>query len=199
MIVKYVSPREAADYFDVSLHTLRRWEQRGWIQAMRTPSGRERRYDLDSYVKAQPKIPTAIVLYARVSSHAQRPGLDRQVARLVELYSTAEVVAEVGGGLNFKRKKFIALLERVLRRDVGTIVVAHKDRLCRFGFDLVKWLCEQHGCKILVLNEATLSPAEELVEDVLAIVHCFSSRLYGLRKYKSQMQEDKDLPKRRTR
>ncbi len=199
MIVKYVSPREAADYFDVSLHTLRRWEQRGWIQAMRTPSGRERRYDLDSYVKAQPKIPTAIVLYARVSSHAQRPDLDRQVARLVELYSTAEVVAEVGGGLNFKRKKFIALLERVLRRDVGTIVVAHKDRLCRFGFDLVKWLCEQHGCKILVLNEATLSPAEELVEDVLAIVHCFSSRLYGLRKYKSQMQEDKDLPKRRTR
>jgi predicted site-specific integrase-resolvase len=163
---------------------------------MRTPSGRERRYDLDSYVKAQPKTPTAIVLYARVSSHALSSDLDRQVARLVELYPSAEVISEVGGGLNFKRKKFISLLERVLRRDIGTIVVAHKDRLCRFGFDLVKWLCEQHGCKILVLNEATLSPAEELVEDVLAIVYSFSSRLYGLRKYKSQMQEDPDLPKR---
>jgi predicted site-specific integrase-resolvase len=197
-IVKYVSPREAADYFDVSLHTLRRWEERGWIKAMRTPSGRERRYDLDSYVKAQTKAATTIILYARVSSHAQKPDLDRQVAKLVELYPSAEVISEVGGGLNFKRKKLIALLERVLQRDIATIVVAHKDRLCRFGFDLVKWLCEKHGCQILVLNETSLSPAEELVEDVLAIVHCFSSRLYGLRKYKSQMQEDKDLPRRKS-
>ncbi len=130
---------------------------------MRTPSGRERRYDLDSYVKTQIKAATTIILYARVSSHAQKPDLDRQVAKLVELYPSAEIVSEVGGGLNFKRKKFIALLERVLQRDIATIVVAHKDRLCRFGFDLVKWLCEKHGCQIVVLNEASLSPAEELV------------------------------------
>ena len=178
---------------------MRRWEERGWIKAIRTPSGRERRYDLDSYVKAQPKNATTIVLYARVSSHALSSDLDRQVARLVELYPSAEVISEVGGGVNFKRKKFISLLERVLRRDIATIVVAHKDRLCRFGFEIIKGLCEQHGCKILVLNESALSRAEELVEDVLAIVPGFSSRLYGLRKYKSQMQEDQDLPRRKAR
>jgi predicted site-specific integrase-resolvase len=76
------------------------------------------------------------------------------------------------------------------------IVVAHKDRLARFGFDLFKWLCEQNGCEIVVLNETSLSPEAEMVEDILAILHCFSSRLYGLRKYKSAVSQDPDLPKR---
>ena len=189
-MVKYVSPREAAEHFDVSLHTLRRWESKGWIEAIRTPSGRERRYDLDSYVKSKPKHPTQIVLYARVSSQAQKPDLERQVARLVELYPTAEIVSEVGGGLNFKRKKFLLLLERILKREIAVLVVAHKDRLARFGFDLIKWLCELNGCNLIVLNDQQLSQAEEMVEDILAILHCFSSRLYGLRKYKSQIEKE---------
>jgi predicted site-specific integrase-resolvase len=78
---------------------------------------------------------------------------------------------------------------------VGRIIIAHKDRLARFGFDLFKWLCEQYGCEILVLNETSLSPEAEMVEDILAILHCFSSRLYGLRKYKSQVAEDPSLPR----
>lgn len=74
------------------------------------------------------------------------------------------------------------------------VVVAHKDRLARFGFDLFQWLCEQNRCELVVLNETNLSPEQEMVEDVLAILHCFSSRLYGLRKYKSQIKEDQDIP-----
>jgi len=103
-------------------------------------------------------------------------------------------MVEVGGGLNFKRKKLQALLERVMQGDVERIVVAHKDRLARFGFDLYQWLCQQFNCEIVVLNEAKLSPEAEMVEDLLAILHCFSSRLYGLRKYKAQVKEDQDLP-----
>lgn len=189
-MVKYVSPREAAEHFDVSLHTLRRWEAKGWIEAIRTPSGRERRYDLDSYIKSKPKQPTKIVLYARVSSQAQKPDLERQTARLVELYPNAEVISEVGGGLNFKRKKFLLLLERILKREIAVLVVAHKDRLARFGFDLIKWLCELNSCNLIVLNDQQLSPSEEMIEDILAILHCFSSRLYGLRKYKSQIEKE---------
>jgi predicted site-specific integrase-resolvase len=86
-------------------------------------------------------------------------------------------------------------LERVRKGDVGFIVVAHKDRLARFGFDLISWLCEQDGTKIVVLNQDGLSPERELVEDILAIVHVFSCRLYGLRKYKSAIKEDPDLSK----
>ncbi len=137
----------------------------------------------------------AVVIYARVSSRAQQPDLNRQVAALSALYPNAEIVSEVGGGLNFKRKKLLALLERIFKGDVRMVVVAHKDRLARFGFDLFRWLCEQNRCELVVLNETTLSPEREMVEDILAILHCFSSRLYGLRKYKSQVQEDPDLPK----
>jgi DNA binding domain, excisionase family len=198
-MTRYVKPREAADYFGVCLHTLRRWEQKGWIKAIRTPSGRARRYDLDSYIKA-PKKDKRVVLYARVSSrsaggasHGQRPDLERQIARLVSLYPGAEVVGEIGGGLDFKRPKFLALLERVRAGDVGTIVAAHRDRLCRFGFEFVEWYCRQYGCEVLVLDDEDFSPQQELVEDILAILHCFSSRLYGLRKYRTAIQKDTDL------
>jgi hypothetical protein len=133
-----------------------------------------------------------------VSSHAQQNDLNRQVAALSNLYPSAEVIAEVGGGLNFKRKKLLALLERVMLGDIERIVIAHKDRLARFGFDLFGWFCQQFNCQILVLNERSLSPEEEMVEDILAILHCFSSRLYGLRKYKTQVKEDPNLPKLRT-
>jgi len=198
-MTRYVKPREAADYFGVCLHTLRRWEQKGWIKAIRTPSGRARRYDLDSYTKA-PRKAKRVVLYARVSSrsaggasHGQKPDLERQIARLANLYPGAEVVGEVGGGLNFKRPKFLALLERVRAGDIGTIVVAHRDRLCRFGFEFVAWYCHQYGCEVLVLDDEDFSPQQELVEDILAILHCFSSRLYGLRKYRAAIEKDTDL------
>ena len=189
-MTRYVKPREAADYFGVCLHTLRRWEKQGWISAVRTPSGRARRYDLDSYTRL-PRKQKCVVLYARVSSRAQKPDLERQIAN--SLYPGAEVVGEIGGGLNFQRPKFLALLERVRAGDVGTIVVAHRDRLCRFGFEFVEWYCRQYGCEILVLDDQSLSPQQELVEDILAILHCFSSRLYGLRKYRTAIQKDTDL------
>jgi predicted site-specific integrase-resolvase len=113
-------------------------------------------------------------------------------------YPTAEVVSEVGGGLNYKRKKFLALLERVMSGDVERIVIAYKDRLARFGFDFFAWLCSQHSCEIVVLNQVELSPEREMVEDILAVLHGFSSRLYGFRKYKSEIVKDPDLPRAET-
>jgi len=95
--------------------------------------------------------------------------------------------------LNFKRKGLLALLERVLSGDVGMVVVANKDRLCRFGFELIAWLSKLQSCEILVLNNHVLSPEREMLEDVLAIIHVFSCRLYGLRKYKKHIKEDADL------
>ncbi|URR34945.1 IS607 family transposase [Thermosynechococcus sp. HN-54] len=186
----YVTQKEASEYFKISLHTLRRWEKRGLIKAIRTPSSAERRYDLDSWAGAKAN---TVVVYARVSSPTQKSDLNHQVAKLLELYPRAEGVAEIGGGLNFKRQQFLSLLERVGRGDVATIVVAHQDRLCRFGFDLVQWYCQRHGCQIVVLDDQELFPQQELVEDSLAILQCFSSRLYGLRKYKTAIQKDQDL------
>ncbi|MFE1747723.1 IS607 family transposase [Coleofasciculus sp. H7-2] len=199
-MVKYVTPREATQTLGVHERTLRRWHEEGKIEAIWT-EGKQRRYNVESYTaRAKSGVDTRIdILYARVSSHAQKPDLDRQVEYLRDKYPGGEVVSEIGGGLNFKRKKMLTVLGRIMSGDIKRLVVAHKDRLARFGFDLFRWICEQNRCELVVFNESSLSPHEEMVEDILAILHCFSSRLYGLRKYKTQMQEDPDLPKRRTR
>ncbi|NES73990.1 MAG: IS607 family transposase [Okeania sp. SIO2D1] len=192
-IVKYVKPREAASILGVHVRTLVRWEQDGKIKAIKTPSG-QRRYDVESYTGGI-SLSRHTVIYARVSSRNQQGDLNRQIAAISNLYPTAEIISEIGGGLNFKRKKLLALLERVMQGNVERIIIAHKDRLARFGFDFYQWLCEQFDCQILVLNEKNLSPEAEMVEDILAILHCFSSRLYGLRKYKTEISKDRDLSK----
>ena len=176
---------------------MRRWEEEGKIQAIKTPSG-QRRYNIQGYT-AQFVSDRVEIIYCRVSSRAQQPDLERQVEAVSSRYPQAEVIAEIGGGLNFKRKKLLAILGRIMSGTVKRLIVAHKDRLARFGFDLFQWLCEQNGCELVVLNETNLSPEQEMVEDILAILHCFSSRLYGLRKYKTQMQKDSDLPKPRAK
>ena len=85
-----------------------------------------------------------------------------------------KVIKEIGGGLNFKRKKFITLLSQVMTGVVESIYVAHKDRLCRFAFDLVEQIATINGTKIIVANNDSLSPQQELVEDLMAIIHGFS-------------------------
>ncbi|WYL92497.1 MAG: IS607 family transposase [Gloeotrichia echinulata IR180] len=190
-MTKYVKPNEAANTLGVCLRTLRRWEEEGKIKAVKTPSG-QRRYDIESFIKkeSEPDGGRATVIYARVSTRPQKADLDRQVERLSALYPGAEVVKEVGGGLNLRRKGLIALLGRVLQGDIRVIVVAHKDRLARFGFDIIEWMCEQFDCQIVVLNQVSLSPHAELVQDIVAILHSFSSRLHSIRRLVYQIKQE---------
>ncbi|MEZ2314577.1 MAG: IS607 family transposase [Microcoleus sp.] len=190
-MAKYVKPNEAANTLGVCLRTLRRWEAEGKINTIKTPSG-QRRYDIEKFIKkeSEPEGGRATVIYARVSTRPQKADLDRQVERLSTLYPGAEVVKEVGGGLNLRRKGLINILGRVLRGDIAIIVVAHKDRLARFGFDIIEWLCEQFDCKIVVLNQISLSPHTELVQDIVAILHSFSSRLYSIRRLENQIKQE---------
>ena len=102
---------------------------------------------------------------------------------------------EIGGGLNFNRPKFTALIDRIVQGEIAYLVIARKDRLARFGYDLVAHLCETHRCKILVLNTESLSPEQEMVQDLMTIVHCFSSRLYGLRTYRKALKKALDYDK----
>jgi putative resolvase len=96
---------------------------------------------------------------------------------------------EIGSGLNFKRRKFCSLIEEIERGKVAKVIIAHKDRLVRFGFDWFDAYALRHGATIEVMNHESLSPEEEMTKDVLAVIHCFSSRLYGLRKYKNKIRE----------
>jgi len=99
-------------------------------------------------------------------------------------------VSEIGGGLNFRRKKFLSVMFSMLKGEISTLIVAHKDRLCRFAFEFIQELADSVKCEIIVVNQESLSPQQELVEDLMAIVHCFSCRLYGLRNYSKEIREN---------
>ncbi|CCQ58850.1 Transposase, IS607 family [Crocosphaera watsonii WH 0003] len=196
-------PSEFADLAGVSVKTLHRWDSSGKLKPLRTVGGH--RYYTDEHInqiKGIIKNPRINVIYCRVSSNAQKPELSNQ-AEAMKQFCTAngitidKVIKEIGGGLNFKRKKFLTLLSQVMTGQVESIYVAHKDRLCRFAFDLVEQIATINGTKIIVANNDSLSPQQELVEDMMAIIHCFSCRLYGTRNYKKKLKEnlDKNLDK----
>ena len=176
--------------------TIRRWEREGKLAAKRLPSGQ--RYFDESDVRAMlggAPDKRLTVVYCRVSSTGQKDDLASQLAAM-EAYCLAGAIAvdewikEVGGGMNFKRKRFLDLLDRIERGEIARVLVAHKDRLARFGFDLLEHLAREQGCELVVVNQESLSPEQEMVEDLLAIVHTFSCRLYGMRKYKNQIKDD---------
>ena len=113
-----------------------------------------------------------------------------------ERYPEAEIVQDIGGGLNFQRKGLVSLLERLHRGDMHRIVVVHRDRLARFGFVLIQWLAEQNGGGIVVIDNTDYSSEQELTQDILALLHTFitfSCRLHGLRRYRNVIKEDPGL------
>ena len=188
--MSYLPSRKAAAQLGLHPQTLRRYARQGKISFYRN-SGGQRLYDVDAFLRGEAD--PEIVCYCRVSSAKQRGDLQRQVAHMRELFPEAQVVTDVAGGLNWRRKGFISILERLHRGDKLQIVVAHRDRLARFGFELIQWLVEQNGGEVLVLNQPDASPESELTEDLLAILHAFSCRMHGLRRYRTAIAEDKGL------
>ena len=186
----YLPSRKAADRLGLHPQTLRRYAAQGTIPFYRN-SGGQRLYDADAFLRG--KAAPHLVCYCRVSSPKQRGDLQRQAAHMRELYPDAQVITDVAGGLNWKRKGLISILERLHRGDKLTLVVAHRDRLARFGFELIQWLAEQNGGSVLVLNQPDASPESELTEDLLTILHSFSCRMRGLRRYRTAIAEDQGL------
>jgi len=153
------TPSEFGKRIHVSVKTLQRWDRQGVLRAHRTPTNR--RYyttaNLESILPQAARAGRRTVAYCRVSSVAQKPDLENQ-HRLLEAFCTArgfvvdEWISEIGGGLNFKRKQFLRLVDAVIAGEVSTLVIAHKDRLARFGYSLLAHLCETHECKLMIMN-----------------------------------------------
>lgn len=194
---KGLTTGEAAKYIGRHPKTLQDMDRRGILHARRTSTNR--RYwlkeDLDRYLGiTRAAVKRMNVAYCRVSSQNQRPDLKNQ-RQILEQFCIAkgigdvEFIEEVGGGLNFKRPKLQKLIEDMIDGKIQTLIVAHKDRLARFGFDLLSHICGLKNCELIVLNTEQVSPEQEMVRDLMAITHCFSSRLYGLRSYKKTLKE----------
>jgi putative resolvase len=188
-------PNEFAKLIAKTTSTLQRWDREGVLIAHRSPTNR-RFYTHDQLseilgVKEQKRI---AISYCRVSSHGQKDDLLIQQKAVMDFCTSSgiaidEAVSEVGDGLNLKRKQFIRIMSLVEARAIHTLVIAHKDRLARFGLDWFEYYLEQHGCKLVVINNESLSPESEMVQDLMAIIDCFSCRLYGLRRYKKIIKD----------
>lgn len=181
--------RKAVELTGLHPNTLRKYADNGTIEAKRV--GRQRLFEVRSLKKLESK--SSVVCYTRVSSAKQRDDLARQVAYMREQFPRAEIIKDVGSGLNFKRKGLQSILDRCLQGDTITLIVAHRDRLCRFGFEAIEYLIEKNGGEVLVLNGDTGSAEQELTEDLLEILHVFSCRMHGLRRYSKQIKEDSHL------
>lgn len=191
---RLIGINEAAKQLGVSISTLRRWDESGVLVAERTPKG-HRRYDIK---KINPNLLHGIgnkgrktIAYARVSSHDQKDDLQRQV-QVLELYCakqgwTYEIINDLGSGMNYHKKGLKQLLDGILNNEIGRLVLTHKDRLLRFGAELVFAICEARSVEIIIINQGeNLSFEEELAQDVLEIITVFSARLYGSRSKKNK-------------
>ena len=186
---------EFSRLINVSVKSLQRWDREGRLVPIRTPSNRR--------MYSQKQLETLIgerigkrktVIYCRVSSPSQRSDLLNQVKAMktfanVSGYGVDEIVEEIGGGMNMKRNKLRKLISEVRQGKVETVVIGHKDRLTRFGFDLIEYMFELNGTNIVIANNETLSPPEEMVSDLMSIIDTFSCRLYGLRRYKDEIKD----------
>jgi len=167
---------------------LRKYADEGKIKSIKNSAG-QRLYDVESYGRSYSD-GVAAICYCRVSSSKQRDDLTRQVAYMQSLYPEAEIIRDIGSGINFKRKGLQSLLERLMRGDQLTLIVACKDRLCRFGFELFQYMVEQNGGEIVVLDQTVHCPESELTQDLLSILHVFSCRMPRIRKYSKKIKED---------
>jgi putative resolvase len=187
---------EAAKELGVSIKTLRRWADAGKIRCELAPSGHRRFYIQD--VKSLTPIEARLlenritINYARVSSHDQKADLVRQV-QVLEGFSAAkgwefETIQDLGSGLNYQKKGLQKLLHRILKGDVGRLVLTHKDRLLRFGSELVFAVCAEFDTEVVIINKSQeeVPFEQELVTDMIELVTVFSARLYGSRSRKNK-------------
>jgi putative resolvase len=185
---------EASALLGVTPQTLRKWEETGELLPERRSKTGTRYYDVNKLAginnEGQPT-----VCYARVSSHDQKEDLNRQQA-LLEAYCAAkgwrcEVIRDLGSGMNYRKQGLNQLLELIMTRKMKRLVLTHKDRLLRFGAELIFTLCELQGIEIVIIHQGEQpSFEEELAQDVLEIITVFSARLYGSRSHKHKKMMD---------
>lgn len=193
---------EFAKLVNRSVKTLQKWDRLGQLKAYRTATNR-RYYTHDQYLEYMGMVPNPVhhpkkvMVYYRVSSASQKDDLKSQ-RQALETFCAARGLAidewlyDIGSGLNYKRKNFIKLMNLIESGEVSTVIIAHKDRLVRFGFEWFQSFGERHGTQLIVMNQERLSPEQEMTQDLISIIHTFSCRLYGLRKYKKIIRQAVD-------
>ena len=199
---EYITTKEAKEISKVSVKTLRLWDKEGKIRTIRTSSN-IRRYnikDIQNIINnSDPDETKEKICYCRVSSREQMDDLDRQKDFFRNKFPTHNLVTDVGSGINWKRKGLTTILDKAMHGDISEVVVAHRDRLSRFAFELLEWIFKRNGVKLVVLNEEKdHSSDKDLTDDILSIIHVYSNRKIGKRRYKYKNKENTSIPNSNT-
>jgi len=199
----FVSGKKASEILGVHQRTLYQWENKKLIETIRTPGGK-RLYNVKKYLENKEKKEITInnstiqklidnkgkYLYARVSSLGQKEDLKRQEKLLTEKYPEYKLISDIGSGMNLNRKGLRYLIDKSIKGEVKEVVIVHKDRLCRFGYELIEDIINKYSNgKIIIVEETEKKEAkEELVEDVLQIMNIFVAKINGMRKYDKKLK-----------
>ena len=192
--MKYYSSKDVTKILGVTAQTLRNWDKEGKLKPSYTKSNGYRYYSEDvilSYTQERKtKKDVNVVLYARVSSKKQQDDLERQISNLKEYakdkYEKYDVISDIGSGINYEKPGLKRLIEMINKKQVDIIVVLYKDRLLRFGFELVEYFAKLNNVKIEVIDKIDKNQDQELVEDLVQIITVFSCKLQGKRKKKTK-------------
>ena len=197
---EYVKIGEAKKITGLQISTLRKYADENKIQSYKTPTG-QRMFNKQSLqnlsnhnktVKEKTKI-----IYCRVSTKKQSDDLDRQIEFMRSKFPSHILITDIGSGINWKRKGLKTILEQSMLGNVSEVVVAHRDRLSRFAFELIEWICMQNNTKIIVLDrEEAHSSEQDLAEDIMSIITVFAAKEHGQRKYRihPEDEENKTVP-----
>lgn len=178
----------------VSIQTLRNWDKEGKLKPTYVTENGYRYYSEDLLnkfrnIKNVNKIKKKNILYARVSTKSQKDDLDRQIDNLKQYaYSKGysfEIITDIGSGINYKKEGLLKMINLVECGEVDRIIVLYKDRLIRFGYDLIEYICKLNDTKIEIVDNSTISKEQELTEDLIQIITVFANRLYGARSKKT--------------
>ena len=206
---RYVTATKAASFFGVSTFTIRAWRIKGFLKCIRPPNSHYR-YDIDSFkrhandtategseekqkVSSSPREKKR-VCYCRVSSRKQADDLTRQIEYFKSNFPDHTIVKDIGSGLNYKRKGLLSLFKDAIEGNLSEVVVAHRDRLYRFGIELIEWLFQQYKVKLVILDKSTEEPEREICSDILSVLHVFSCRVNGKRRYIKKEKAQESLP-----
>ena len=190
---KYYSINEFSKILGVSAQTLRNWDKKGKLHPHHTSSNGYRYYSheqLNQVMNIKPNLDRIVIGYCRVSSNKQKDDLERQIENM-KLYLIAQgkpfkIISDIGSGINYKKKGLQELIKLISQNKVEKVVVLYKDRLLRFGFELVEYIASLHNCDIEIIDNTEKAEQQELVEDLVQIITVFSCKLQGKRANKAK-------------
>ena len=192
--MKYYSSKSVTKILGVTAQTLRNWDKEGKLKPAYIKSNGYRYYSEDSILsytqERKTKKDLNVIGYARVSSKKQTDDLEKQVNNLKiyldNKYKSYDIITDIGSGINYTKKGLQLLIDKINKKEVDIIVVLYKDRLLRFGFELIEYFARINNVKIEVLDKINKTQDEELVEDLIQIITVFSCKIQGKRKTKTK-------------